>query len=160
MKFPARDLARARIRPLGLIPEDQLALELRKYPFVMVPVGTLAGQERNRGVASLSLPGRILFATATSHTPVLVVGSEDTCGARFVKQFGIGMVVPYDAHAVAAGMEQLCKPDVQMEIRHNAAAIAPMLSDEGIGNWLASSIDRGAPMDDRFDRIFSGYNSS
>jgi hypothetical protein len=160
VKFPEEDLARARIRPFGLIPEDRLAVELRKYPFVIVPVGALDDQERNRGVASLSLPGRILFVAATSHTPVLIVGSEATCGARFVRQFGIGTVVPYEASAVAAAMDYLRRPDVQMEVRRNAAAIAPMLSDHGVGEWLAASIAQGSPLDNRFEQAFSGYNAS
>src|SRR6185436_9230678 len=90
LKFPADVLARARIRPFGIVPEDRLAAELKKYPFVIVPAGALDGHDSNAATASLSLPGRILFAAATSHTPILVVGSERSCGARFVKHFRIG----------------------------------------------------------------------
>jgi hypothetical protein len=159
VKFAAEALARAQIRPLGIIPEGLLATELRKYPFVLVPVGVLDDRETNKGVASLSLPGRILFAAATSHTPILVVGSEETCGARFVKHFGIGMVVPYEASAVSAAIDQLCDPDVQRTMRDRAAKIAPTLSDQGVVNWLAESIEKGAPADNRFENAFSGYNA-
>jgi hypothetical protein len=159
VRFPEEALTRAGIKAFGIIPEEKLAAELRNYPFVIVPVGALDDRETNRGVASLSLPGRILFAAATSHTPVLVVGSEHTCGARFVKQFGIGTVVPYDASAVGAAMHRLGDPQVQMEMRRNAAAIAPALTDFGVGEWLATSMDQGFPADDRFERIFCGYNS-
>jgi hypothetical protein len=128
---------------------------LRKYPFVIVPVGALDDQEFNRGVASLSLPGRILFAAAASHTPVLVVGSSETCGARFVTRSGIGVVAPYEASAVAAAMDYLRDSNVQMEARRNAAAIAPLLSDQGVGDWLSASIEQGRAVDNRFERIFS-----
>jgi hypothetical protein len=159
VKFPPEDLARAHITPHGIVPEERLALELRKYLFVICPVGSLDARETNRGVASLSLPGRILFAAATSHTPILIVGSPDTCGARFVKRYGLGTVVPYEAEAVAAAVDHLTQPHVQRTVRANAAAIAPMLSDRGIEAWLATSIHLGLPADDRFERIFSGYTS-
>jgi hypothetical protein len=159
LKFPPEDMARAGIRPFGIIPEDRLAKELRKYPFVIVPVGALDEKETNKGVASLSLPGRILFAAATSHTPILVVGSEQTCGARFVTHFGIGVVVPYDASDVSAAMDRLSQPDVQFAARHCAAAIAPSFSDRGIVDWLATSVEQGSPADDRFENAFSSYNA-
>jgi hypothetical protein len=156
-KFPVDILARAGIKPLGIVSEERLAGELRKYPFVIVPVSALDDKEINKGVASLSLPGRILFAAATSHTPILVVGSEETCGARFVKHFGIGAVVPYDTSAVVAAMDQLSGPQVQLEARRHSAAIAPKFSDEGIVEWLPASIEQGAPADDRFENAFAGY---
>jgi hypothetical protein len=159
LTFDPADLARAHITPFGLIPEDQLARELSRYPFVIVPVGSLDDKETNKGVARLSLPGRILFAAATSNTPLLVIGNEETCGARFVKHFGIGLVVPYDASAVSAAMEQLRDRDIQLQMRARAAALAPLLSDNGVAGWLATSIENGAPADNRFDEAFSGYNA-
>jgi hypothetical protein len=157
LKFPAEDLARAGIVPFGIIPEDRLAVELRKYPFVIVPVGALDKHETNKGVASLSLPGRILFTAATSHTPVLVVGSARTCGARFVEHFGIGVVAPYEVASVRAAMDRLIEPEVQRVARSSAATLAPMFSDRGVVDWLAASIEIGAPADDRFENAFSGY---
>jgi hypothetical protein len=159
LTFGPADLARAHIAPFGLIPEDQLARELRTYPFVIVPVGSLDNKETNKGVAHLSLTGRILFAAATSNTPVLVIGNEETCGARFVKHFGIGLVVPYDTSAVSAAMEQLRDRDTQLQMRARAAAVAPLLSDNGVAGWLATSIENGAPTDNRFDKAFSSYNA-
>ena len=157
-KFPPEMLARAGITAFGVVPEEQLAVELRRYPFVIVPVGALDGKESNTGVASLSLPGRILFSAATSHTPVLVVGSENTCGARFVKHFGIGETVPYEADAVGAAMERLSTPESQRRMRTNAAAIAQSFSDRGVPEWLEASIESGRPADKRFEDAFSGYD--
>jgi hypothetical protein len=159
MTFTPEALDRAHIRPLGIIPEDVLAKELRKYPFVMVPVSTLDGRETNKGIASLSLPGRILFAAATSHTPILVVGSEETCGARFVKHFGIGLVAPYESSAVAAAIDRLCEGDAQRAMIRQSARIAGMLSDQGVVSWLSESIEKGTPADNRFEDAFSGYNA-
>jgi len=158
LKFPAEDLARAHIKAHGIIPEERLAMELRKYPFVVVPVGALDEKEKNKGVASLSLPGRILFTAATSHTPLLVVGSEETCGARFVSRFGLGIVAPYDVSAVITAIDRLSDEQVQMAARANAAAIAPMLSDSGVVEWFVNSIQQGRPADNRFEDVFSRYN--
>jgi hypothetical protein len=156
LKFPPEDLKRAGITPFGILPEDRLAAELRKYPFVIVPCGTLGGKETNVGVAFLSLPGRIRFAAATSHTPVLLVGSDRSCGARFVERFGIGVTVPYDAARLAEAMKRLSEPQLQAEMRRNAAAIAGALSDRGVVDWLAESIERGEPADSRFENVFAG----
>jgi hypothetical protein len=156
--FSTRSLASAGITAHGVVPEGQLALELAKYPFVIVPAGALDEQEANRGVASLSLPGRILFALACSHCPVLIVGSDRTCGARFVARFGVGEVVPYDAVLLSAAMERIATPESQTRIRRNAARIAPALSDRGVTEWLAQSTALGAPADSRFEDLFAGYN--
>lgn len=155
-----KELRKAGIRAQGIVPENQLARELAKYPFVIVPVGALDERESNRGVARLSLPGRILFAVATSHTPVLVVGSSRTCGARFVVHFGVGEVVPYDAGAVSAAMDRMSQPEAQARMRQAAQKIAPALSDRGISAWLEQSIALGAPADRRFEELFSGYDAA
>ncbi len=159
LKFPPQALAQAGITAFGVVPEDRLAAELRKYPFVIVPVAALDDKETNKGVASLSLPGRILFAASTSHTPLLLVGSGNTCGARFVRHFGIGEVVPYEAAKVAAAMDRLVDPTTQAAMRRKAASIAPAFSDRGIAAWLAASIEQGRPADTRFEDVFSGYNA-
>jgi hypothetical protein len=159
LKFPAEELAAAGITPLGVVPEAQLASELRQYPFVVVPAGALDGKERNKGVASLSLPGRILFAAASSHTPVLLVGSDRTCGAHFVRHFGIGLTAPYEGSHIAAAMDRISDPEVQQEMRRNAAKIAPVLSDHGIVKWLEASIAKRAPADTRFEDAFAGYDT-
>jgi len=109
-------------------------------------------------VARLSLPGRILFALATSHTPILLVGSSETCGARFVTQFGVGEVVPYDARKIAHAIDRLSQPESQTCYRQRAAHIAPALSDRDVADWLAASIELGTPADRRFEDLFAAYD--
>ncbi|HUK92043.1 MAG TPA: beta-1,6-galactofuranosyltransferase, partial [Blastocatellia bacterium] len=157
--FAAKQLTKAGITAHGVIPEDRLACELRKYSFVIVPVGVLDEKEANTGVARLSLPGRILFAAATSNTPLLVVGSPQTCGARFVAHFGLGEVVRYEAPSVTAAMNRMSEPGVEETFRKAAARIAPGLSDRGVSAWLQESIRLGEPADGRFEDLFSEYAS-
>jgi hypothetical protein len=158
--FADEALARARIKPRGVIPETRLADQLKTYPFVLVPVGELNDGETNQGVARLSLPGRILFVLATANTPVLVVGSPRTCAARFVTQFGVGEVAPYDPGQLAAAMDRMDRPENQVRMRRNAARIATALSDRGIPDWLARSIAIGEPADRRFEDFFSQYDAA
>jgi hypothetical protein len=159
VRFPADSLAQAGITARGLVPEAQLAAELATYPFVIVPTGALDGSEKTPGVALLSLPGRILFALATSHTPLLLVGSSRTCGSRFVTHFEIGEVVPYEATRVSAAMDRLSEPGTQLRMRQNAAAMAPALSDAGLPAWLEASIQLERPADSRFEDLFAGYDA-
>jgi hypothetical protein len=158
LEFAPASLAKARIKAHGVIPEHQLASELKKYPFVIVPVSEDNSSEFNHGVARLSLPGRILFALATSHTPILIVGSPRTCGARFVSHFGVGDVAPYDSRTIAHAMDSLSTRENQLHMRQRAAQIAPTLSDRHVADWVASSIDLGMPADRRFEDLFDGYD--
>ena len=159
LKFPPEVMESAGVTAKGLIPESRLAAELRRYSFVIVPVGILNQSDGNQGIAALSLPGRILFAAATSRTPILIVGSQDTCGARFVKHFGIGEVAPYDAPRIAAAMDRLSDPAVQRTMRANAGRMAAF-SDSGVVDWLAASIAQGLPADSRFEDAFAGYSAA
>ncbi len=157
LEFPPSRLASAGVRPRGIVSESRLADVLRGSAFAVVPGARLAGGEKNRGVARLSLPGRILFAAATSHTPLLLLGSPETCGARFVAHFGIGETVPYNARRVREAIRRLCRPETQAAMRNSAARMAALFSDEGVSDWLSASIRQGRPVDQRFERAFAGY---
>jgi len=160
LEFPDEELQRAGITAHGLLPERGLTERLRSHPYVIVPVGSLDGTESNKGVAQLSLPGRILFALATAQIPVLLIGSENTCGSRFVRHFDIGEVVPYSAELIREAVNRLKQPEVQHRMRTNAAALGPRLSDQGVPEWLRKSIDTGEPADSRFEDLFADYDPS
>jgi hypothetical protein len=157
VEFSGENLRRARIRPLGLVSEARLAMELRGYPFVIVPTGTFDAAEKNHSIASLSLPGRIPLAAAISQTPFLVVGAANTCAARFVKHFGIGETAPYDGAEIRAAMARLGDARIQSEMRRNAARMGSTFSDVGIADWLEESIALGRAADARFENAFRGY---
>ena len=155
LRLAPDDLAAMPIEPHGVVKEPALAEALTRHPFVVVPTSELQGEvSEAEALAALSLPGRILFAVAAAHSPVLVVGSERTPAAAFVRRHAIGDVVPYDASAFSAAAARLRRPEKQAELRENARMLAPSLSDSGIGDWLEQSIAAGAPRDDRFERLF------
>lgn len=160
LNYSDTHLACAGIRAHGILPEAQLAARLKEYPFVIVPVGTLETGESNSGVARLSLPGRILFALAASHTPVLILGDPRTCGARFVTHFGVGEVAPYDSTLICEAMDRMSRPEHQRRMRQNAARIASALSDRGVPEWLERSIELERPADSRFEDLFAAYDAA
>jgi hypothetical protein len=153
-RFPPEQLAAARLHPRGIVPEPELAPLLARYPYCIVPTGTLDRYDDAANTARLSLPGRILFVAATSHTPIVVVGSPQTSAARCVTRFGIGVVCGYSVGEFRRAVAHVMRPEVQLEMRRRAAAIAPALSASGAGEWLLRSIDSGGPVDDRFERLF------
>ncbi len=91
---------------------------------------------------------------------MLIIGSPETCGARFVKHFDVGEVVPYDSAAISDAAARITDPANQLRLRRNAAALAERLSDRDIGAWLRESIDLGRPADDRFESLFASYDTS
>jgi hypothetical protein len=156
LRIAPGELEACGIHPQGILPEPALAATMRSVAFAVVPTGTIDGDVGvARALAELSLPGRILFVAATSSTPVIVLGSEQTSAARFVRRFDIGTCVPYDPGAFRGAVDEITRPDVQARMRRNAARLGPPLSGDGIGEWLWSSLERGEPVDDRFEALFA-----
>ena len=69
------------------------------------------------------------------------------------------MTVPYDADKLAGAMERMYDPHLQATMRGNAAQIAKALSDEGVVEWLADSIEQERPVDLRFEDLFARRSS-
>jgi hypothetical protein len=154
VKFTSQELSSAGIRARGLTSEPELVKMLRTYAFAIVPTGVLEEDVgTTRVLAELSLPGRILFIAATSNTPLIVLGSEGTSAARFVRRFDIGVCSPYRPDAFAAAVEGILRPDAQARLRRNAVRIARTLAADGIHDWVWKSIESGVPADDRFERL-------
>ncbi len=101
----------------------------------------------------MSLPGRIIFALATSNTPVIVLGSPKTPAARFVQRFQTGVVSDYDPASLRSAVEAVSQSETQQRMRRNAAAVARAFSDLRVGEWVWQSLDAGEPCDLRFERL-------
>jgi hypothetical protein len=91
---------------------------------------------------------------ATSHIPILVLGSPDAASARFVDQFGIGTVAPYDRDCFVNAVHHIMQPDVNLAMRKRALAAAGRFTDVGAGEWIWQSLALGEPIDARFEGMF------
>lgn len=157
--LPEESMNAAGISAFGILPEPELARRLKTYPFALVPTGRLEDAGNARALGDLSLPGRILFISACSNTPVLVLGHEGTPAAKFVRRFGIGTVCPYDGRLFRETVAKITDPGVQKTMRANAAALAPRLSAKGVGEWLWRSLEKGEPDDSRFEDLMPHTNA-
>ena len=54
-------------------------------------------------------------------------------------------------------MDRLRDPKTQVDMRSNAARIAPAFSDRGVVEWLQESMELGRAADNRFEDAFEGY---
>jgi hypothetical protein len=153
--FPisAEELVKAGIHAQGVVSEEVLAHQLRRFPFAIVPTGTLDENDDAAWASALSLPGRILFILATSNTPIILMGSSKTPAARLIEHFRIGVRCDYTAESFLLAVHRVIDPKCQAEMRTNAVRIAPNLSAEGIGEWIDRSLELGRACDDRFEQL-------
>jgi hypothetical protein len=142
------------INPKGLLAEKELAQRLKQYPYIVVPTGTLDEKDDRHHLSQLSLPGRIIFAMATSNTPIIILGSEKTSAASFVKRFGIGVVCDYNSESFIQAIDYVIQPEIQMQMRQNAFNVARKFSDKDIGHWVWQSLELGQAYDSRFEELF------
>ncbi|MBE9203060.1 FkbM family methyltransferase [Synechocystis salina LEGE 06099] len=148
------DLQAKGIYPQGLFAEDKLVEKLQEYPFVVVPYGTMDERDDQPQFSQLSLPGRILFALATSNTPVILMGSEKTSAASFINRFQIGVVCDYTPESFGAAVAEVLDPQRQRVLRENAVAVAEKFGDQNIDSWIWDSLAEGQAADDRFESLF------
>ncbi len=133
--------------------DHELVAILRRSWFAVVPAGTMEPDDDRRFLARFSLPSRIVFQLATSHVPILLLGSRRTAAARFVKDAGIGLVSPYDRAAFQDAVGRIMRPEVNLEFRRAAHAVASRFSSQGALDWIWRSLSLGAPADRRFEDL-------
>lgn len=142
------------ITPYGVLSEAELAEQLKCYAYVVVPTGTLDERDDRHELSRLSLPGRIIFALATSNTPIIILGSEKTSAARFVKRFNIGITCDYEPKSLENAISYISNVDTQQRMRANAVKLSDKFSSSGVSHWLWKSIEIGKPSDPRFENLF------
>lgn len=137
--------------------ESDLKEAAKKYLYTVVPSGTLVpGEDDAEPVARLSLPSRIVFLLAATQLPILVLGHPDTAAARFVIEHGVGLSCAYDPDAFEQILQhEFLPPAKQQRFRSHAHALAPRFSSEGMGEWIWKTLERGEPVDDRFEVLFA-----
>ncbi|NCO75047.1 MAG: glycosyltransferase family 4 protein [Cyanobacteria bacterium] len=143
------------ITPYGIVAEPELGQKLQQYPYIVVPTGTVDERDDHPELSRLSLPGRIIFALASSHTPIILLGSEKTSAARFVKTFGIGIICDYNPESFKKAVDYVTQPEIQKEMRHHALSVAEKFSDKHINHWIWESLHQGKPSDLKFEHLFA-----
>ncbi|BAQ66225.1 beta-1,6-galactofuranosyltransferase [Geminocystis sp. NIES-3709] len=146
---------KTKITPYGILPEPELAQKLKDYPYIVVPTGTMDEKDDHPELSRLSLPGRIIFALASSHTPVILLGSQTTSAAQFVKNFGIGLICDYDGESFRQAVDYVTKPEIQREMRKKASQVAQKFSAKDINLWIWESLQKGELADFKFEDLFS-----
>jgi glutamate-1-semialdehyde 2,1-aminomutase len=136
------------IRPCGLLPEDQLAETVRTYPYALIPTGALdeSGDDNPR-------LWRLSFAVAAANLPVIVLGSETTSAARFVRQFEVGVICDYRGDRLRDAIARVTDIETRRRMRRHAAAVGPRFSARGVNAWLWASLDLDRPRDLRFEEL-------
>lgn len=139
----------------GFLPEAELTVRVKAYPYALIPSGTLDEQDDRPGIARLSLPTRLPHLLALTHTPMIVLGNSQTAAARFLERFGVGLVAPYDGVRLRQVVDQICRPEQQLAFRRRAAGHSALFSAKGLAEWVWQSLAQGRPCDERFERAFT-----
>jgi FkbM family methyltransferase len=128
---------------------------IRKAPFIVVPSGSPEDGGSHGAIAKYSLPTRIPFVVATAGTPLLVLGSEASAAARFVRRFDLGEVVPYSGQAFLDAVERLRSPARQTDIRQRSAGLASKFDVAGAYDYLESAVKQNGHIGQpRFEPLF------
>jgi hypothetical protein len=147
LSFDRDELDRHGITLMDPIAESELPAVLSRYPYAVVPSDPLDGRSPPalQALAELSLPSRMVTMMAVAHLPMLLLGSLRTCGAGFIRRFGLGSVAPYEAEALRAALEMLATPQSQLAIRRRAAELSHYFTARGSDDWIWKSLEASRP---------------
>ena len=98
----------------------------------------------------LSLPSRIPYLLAVHRVPILVVGSGESCAARFVRRLGVGLHCGYSREEFEKAALQLCQAEFNALCRRNCQQHATLFGDRDLAAWIWKSARAGTPVDSRF----------
>ena len=152
LKSSAAELEQDGITCLGFLPEPELLKRLKDYPYAVIPSGTLDARDDRPEMARLSLPSRMPYLLATTHMPLIVLGSKEAAAAKFVQRLQVGLVTDYDGNLFAKAVEEVCQPNRQRALRQSAAASGRLFVAEGIADWIWKATAMGTPEDNRFEQ--------
>jgi FkbM family methyltransferase len=147
-------LAECGIIEMGFQPEELLAKELPKYPFAIIPSGSGLEDDPMRNITLLSMPSRLPFLLAVGRIPVLILGSDQSCSARFVERFGVGMTSLYEESTLASAIARMTDPNFNREARDNCEKYSCEFLGCDVAQWIWESVEKGSPRCQRFERVF------
>jgi hypothetical protein len=157
--FPDKqELAADGIIHQGFRPQEEFVELLRRYPYAVMATSPLDGQGTDESsgalaIAHLSLPSRLPFLLATTHAPIILLGSPQTTAARFIKRFDLGSICDYDPQVFRAAVRDAVEPSHQTSHRARVARLAPGFSAGPLVDWIWRSLECGRAVDDRYERL-------
>lgn len=136
--------------------DEPLVEALRKFDYAIMPSGPLDGTDASHDwLFRASLPSRLIYLLTTSNLPIIVLGHPETAAAKFVVQFGLGACTAYEGTKFRSAVETITSAKISDKIRRTAHKIAPNFASEPVAEWIWRSLDKGAPADDRYEKLFS-----
>ena len=159
LNYSAEQLAADGIQTMGFVPENELLARLKRYPYAIIPSGSLDEHDDRPELARLSLPSRIPYLMGTTNVPLVVMGHAETAAARFVRRFLIGGICSYEGQALREMVESVCGVEEQQLLRRNAAENAPKFALANAGRWIWDSLEKGSPVDERFEELLPPMTS-
>ena len=135
----------------GFVSEAELAKGLATVPFAISPTGTGDAGDDRPYFTRLSLPSRIPYLLAVHRIPILVMGSEESCAARFVRRLGVGLSCGYNRQEFEKVAGELCDPEFNASCRRSCERHAPLFGDRHLAAWIRQSAETGTPIDSRFE---------
>lgn len=139
---------------MGFYPEEDLIAALASYPFIVVPTGCLGADDDNPAFSRLSLPSRLLFLHATTDTPVLLLGSEETAAGRFVTRLETGLCSGYDLGELHERIGRLLDSKVRQSLQSNIRRWSKTLVFVNAGQWIWDSLRMNRPQPASFHSAF------
>ena len=135
------------------LPEQLLAEQLAEYEFALVPTMPPLGKQENYAIAALSLPSRLTFLVGACDLPIIVLGDPDSCVARFVEHFGLGVNCLYEPTALVDAVALTRDASWRQRQRTSLRWLRQVLGRPNIATWLRDSLLHGAPVDGAFESL-------
>jgi hypothetical protein len=137
-KIADEELFAHKINVKGTLPQRLLISRLRSYQFAIVPLPDGSNAAR-AWQATLSFPSKVITLAYAANLPILCLGSEDSPGARFISDRGLGVVSSWEPVDYLAACEKLQCVTTAVRIRANAARQAPDFSADNVASriWAA-----------------------
>jgi hypothetical protein len=158
---PFYDLDSAELAKEGIIlhphlSDEPLVQALRTFDYAIMPSGPLDGSDASHDwLFRASLPSRLIYLMTTTNLPIIVLGHPETAAAKFITKFELGACCQYDGASFRSAVLAVTSPEISAKINRTARNIAPSFASEPVAAWIWASLDKGAPADDRYERLFS-----
>jgi FkbM family methyltransferase len=146
-------LERDGIEIVAPLPESELMHRLGGFEFAILPSAPVMEGAENASVAALSLPSRVPYLLGASSLPIAVLGDLRSCAARFVRYFGVGAAIPYQASALHDFMSMIRSSDWRTGQATCLASVRAALDCPDVAGWFRATLDSGRPATNQFESL-------